>query len=329
MITRRSILAAVMSAPAAMRALGVRAELQSKQLPGKIAFVRNGSIWQWAAGDASELLKADNISDPRWSPDGTSLIYVRSGNSFSDLYTFDTTTGIENALTNNQSQFDVGSIEYAAGSSWVLDPDWSKSGLIAFATDMAGQNAPLALWLMTNIDEQPYQALDPQTEEDIAEISLSSDGSFASYTVRVRQGDGSSGTYIAVRDLNSGVAGPIADSSGDQFDSAISPDQQWIAMAIRDPNGTTDLWIVERAPGDRSRMTRNENAMAPRWSADGQYLGYIREADFKFQLWAARIANGKISDPTNIYDDDGIDSRSGVSWWVGTGLLTPTPTQAG
>ena len=212
------------------------------------------------------------------------------------------------------------------GSSWVLDPDWSKSGLIAFATDMAGENAPLALWLMTNIDEQPYQALDPQTEEDISEICLSSDGSFASYTVRVRQGDGSSGTYIAVRDLNSGVSGPIADSSGDQFDSAISPDQQWIALAIRDSNGTTDLWIVERATGDRTRLTRNENAMAPRWSGDGQFVAYIREADFKFQLSAARFASGKISDGTKIYEDDGIDARSGLSWWVGSPAIAPTPT---
>ena len=99
MITRRSMFAAVLTASAAIGAHDVKADLPPKQLPGKIAFVRNGGIWQWAAGDASEILKADTISDPRWSPDGKSLIYVRNGNSFSDLYTYDTTTGIENALT--------------------------------------------------------------------------------------------------------------------------------------------------------------------------------------------------------------------------------------
>ena len=302
------------------------AQTQSGPLPGKIAFIRKGNIWSWSGGEAREVLTGGNISDPRWSPDGESLIYVKTGNSFSDLYTYNTFSTIETQLTFNEPPYDLGSIEYADYTAWVIDPDWARTGLIGFMSDKAATDAYLGLWLMPSIDSEPYYALEPGVEEDISGLCLSSDGTFASYTVRVSFVDGTRVTYVALRDLNTGAAASVAESRNDIFDSAISPDGQWIAITIRSTTGTTDLWIVERATGERSRMTRDENAMAPRWSDDGQWLGYIRMNDFEFEIWAASFANGKISGATKIYDEDGIDSQSGLSWYVPLGETPATPT---
>ena len=312
--SRRAMMATVTASIVAARS--GRSQAQSGDVPGKILFVREGSVWQWSGGDAEQVIEAENISDPRWSPEGERILYVRSGNSFSDLYVFDVISRAETRLTYHQAADEVGSQAYVANSTWALDPDWSQTGLIGFVSDHAAPNALLGLWLMESAASSPYMALEPGIEDDISGLALSSNGTIATYTVRVVVGDGTSATYVALRNLNTGEAYPVAQSSGNLFDSAISPDGRWVAMAIRSEDGMTDIWIVNLETTDRSRLTRDENALAPRWSSDGGWFGYLRLEDFEFELWAAPFINGEIRDARKIYDEGGIDSRSGLSWHI-------------
>lgn len=313
-VSRRTLLTGALLTPELVPAAQARA--QTDDVPGQILFVREGSIWQWQGGEAERLVEADNISDPRWSPDGDRILYVRTGNSFSDLYLYDLTTGGESRLTYNQAGDELGSLEYATNSTWAMDPDWAQAGLIGFVSDDVAPNALLGLWLMESATGSPYLALEPGVEDDISGLALSSDGSFATYTVRALFGENVTGTYVALRDLNTGEAYAIAQSSGNIFDSAISPDGRWVAVAIRSEGGMTDLWIVDLETTERSRLTRNENGLAPRWSSDGGWFGYLRLEDFQFEIWAARFDNGEISDARKIYDEEGIDSRSGLDWYM-------------
>ena len=301
-----------------------RSSAQTADVPGKILFVRDGSIWQWHGGEATRILEADNISDPRWSPEGDRIVYVRNGNSFSDLYLLELTTNIETRLTFTPAADELGSYEYATNSSRALDPDWASTGLIGFVSDLAAPNALLSLWLMESATSSPYMALEPGVEDDVSGVALSSDGSFATYTVRVSLGDGTSGTYVALRDLNTGVAYPVAQSSGNIFDSAISPDEKWVAVSIRGEDGMTDVWLVDIATSDRTRLTREENALAPRWSSDGGWFGYLRMSDYQFELWASPFIVGELAEPRKILDEGGIDSRSGLSWHIPS-QAEPTP----
>jgi dipeptidyl aminopeptidase/acylaminoacyl peptidase len=327
--SRRSLIRASLSSSVIAAGLvreSARAEIDPKQLPGKIAFVRGGSIWVWSGGGASELLSADNISDPRWNPDGTMLLYVRMQNSYSDLYTYDLETGLETQITYNQPLDEVGSFDYATNSSWVLDPDWARSGLIGFMSDAVGSGGVLSLWLLPSLVDAPYLALQTVDEDDISGLCLAPHDSLASYTVRVRMGNGQFTTYVALRDLNNGVTNPVAQSSGDIFDSAISPDGAWVAVTIRDGSGVTDIWLVDRATGERRRGTRNENAMAPRWSDDGAWFTYLRMRDYEFEIWAGGFSKGRIRDTAKIYGEDGLDSQSGLTWWMPTEESQSTPT---
>jgi Tol biopolymer transport system component len=63
--------------------------------------------------------------------------------------------------------------------------------------------------------------------------------------------------------------------------------------------------------------------MAPRWSNDGQWFAYLRQENYEFEIWVSRFANGRITDQTRIYDEDGVDAQSGVSWWVEPAAATP------
>jgi Tol biopolymer transport system component len=328
--SRRAVVKAALGGSAVAAGLArrpVHAAIDPRQLPGKIAFTRNGSIWVWSGGTANELVTADNISDPRWSPDGNQLLYVRMQNSYSDLYLYDLATGAETQITANQPYDEVGSLDYALNSSWALDPDWSRSGLIGFMSDTYGSAGFLSLWLLASPADNPYLALQTVQEDDISGLALAPHDPIAAYTVRVRMGDGTFSTYVALRDLNNGFTGPVAQSSLDIFDPAINPDSSWVAVTMRDKNEVTDIWLVERATGERRRATRSENAMAPRWSDDGNWFAYLRMQDYKFEIWAGQFSRGRLRDQARIYQADGIDSQSGLSWWMQTQpvLATPSP----
>jgi Tol biopolymer transport system component len=324
-ISRRTALAAptVALLAAARGSQSVKA-IQAEQVPGKIAFVRNGNIWVWSGGSASEVLTGGNIADPRWSPDGNELLYIRFENSYSDLFTYELDTGSETQLTFNQPFDEVGSYEYATNSSWVLDPDWARSGLIGFVSDMVGSGGYLSLWLMASTSEQPYLALQAVAEDDLSGLCLAPHDSLAAYTVRVRMGDGRFETYVALRDLDTGETFPVAESSGDIFDPAINPDATWIAVTIRAEDNVTDIWLTERSTGERRRGTRDQNAMAPRWSDDGNWFAYYRMQDYGFEIWVGQFSRGRIRNPFKIYDEDGLDPQSGVSWWMPSGASPAT-----
>ena len=100
---------------------------QTGQIPGKIAFTRDGNIWVWEGGLAREVVSGGNISDPRWSPDGKRMLYVRMQNSYSDLYTYDIDSAVETQLTFNQPN-DKSASRLRDQQLVVLDPDWARSG---------------------------------------------------------------------------------------------------------------------------------------------------------------------------------------------------------
>ncbi|HQY31086.1 MAG TPA: hypothetical protein PK691_07355, partial [Thermomicrobiales bacterium] len=95
-----------------------------------------------------------------------------------------------------------------------------------------------------------------------------------------------------------------------------SPDSAWITFAVRDQRNVTDLWIVNRASGERTRLTKGKNASAPRFSSDGTYLAWLQMADYQFELWVANFVDGQIANNAKIYDENGIDPQSGLCWWI-------------
>jgi len=287
-------------------------------VPGRIAFVRDGGIWVWENGETTRLLEQEGVSDARWSPDGQSLLFVEAGNSYSDLALLNAQTGVPTLITNNQSGAEVGSLEYTLGSFWALDPSWSASGTIGYVSDESGEGRSFALWLMDGPDETTaYPAPLLAVEDSIDSVSLSGDGTVAAYVVREPDYDtGISDISVWLRDLATGETFLAAQSGGEAFDPAISPDGQSIAVAIREAGGKTDVWLVDRETLDRKRVTRDAEALAPAWSSDGNWLTYLKLEDYQFEVWIAPVSDGGAGDPFKLFSAKGLDSRSGLSWFV-------------
>jgi Tol biopolymer transport system component len=282
--------------------------------PGKIAFGRAGNIWMWQNGQTNALFDGGGASDPRWSPGGDQVLFARTGDSFSNLILRDLASGSETALTANQAYGDIGTEEYVNNSSWALDPYWAASGLVAFVSDFFTVDGAMSLFLMNDIYSAPYPALTAQEEGNIESATLAAKGPIAGYTVRSSDVANYNTTYIALRDLNDGLAYPVINDEGSGFDPALSLDDASVTFSVRSGE-QTDLWIASRAStSDQMRITQGEQATSPCWSPDGAWLAYFRMVDFGFEIWARPHSSGQFGDPQKLAGFKDIDAPGGMSW---------------
>ena len=97
---------------------------------------------------------------------------------------------------------------------------------------------------------------------------------------------------------------------GEVNDPQISPDGQWIAYTIKtrdlEKDKTyTQIWMVPTAGGEAIAMSAGEqNSSHPRWSPDGQYLGFLSARDeAKTQVWTLFRQGGEAIQRTDTPQD--------------------------
>jgi Tol biopolymer transport system component len=294
------------------------ASAQNTAVPGRILFVRDGNVWVWSNGDAKRVVEDGAGSDARWSPDGTHILYVRSENSYSDLILYNALSGASVPITYNRPDYEEGTPEYIQASAWAVNPDWSASGLIGYITDRDSEDGTsFELWLIDDPTAGPYRAPLNGSEDNIEALSLSSGGSLAAYTVQRRLDDGTSANRAVLRDLTDGSTYELA-SSKNAFDPAISPDSTSIAVSIR-TDEMSDVFLVDRATGKITRVTRNMQSTKPTWSPDGKWVAFVRMVDYQFEVWAAPVVDGNPGRPFKIFKAKDLDALSGISWTYSVG----------
>lgn len=323
MTTRRQLLAnaALLFAGLEVNAHVNAARADNPTPPGKMAFIKNGAVWEWSNGETSQLIDGTDITSARWSPSGGSLLYVRSGNSYSDLFIYNLDVQTETQLTFNQPDTQEGTPEYAAAASWAIDPSWSTAGAIGFISDAGSSNDTFALWMLDSAYAgSPYLARVIKNEDNIDSLSLAPDGAIGAYVERLRNDDGTSTTNVVLRDLTDGKIFALPGAGDGAFDPAFGPDGQSVAFAQRDASRMTDIWIASRAGGAAVRVTTGFQATNPVWSGDGAWIAFIRMIDFNFQVWVVPMTGTTAGTPFELFDANGIDVPSGLSW------ITPAPS---
>jgi Tol biopolymer transport system component len=282
-------------------------------ITGKVLFARPNGLWVWENGKADQILKDENVSDPCWSPDGSQIALIRAGNSYSNLCIFTPADNTLYQVTYNMSDLEEGTLDYTLYSAWALDADWSASGLIGFMSDSGSVDGSFQLWLVSDPSEGAYLAPTAQFEDNIDSLSLSADGSLAAYSVQEQQDDGTRLNRAILRDLSDGIAYPLAETLN-AFDPSIAPDQQNVAVAVRADDGTSDIYLIDRATGEQTRITNGLQATNPAWSRDGAWLAYVRMINYQFEVWATPMAGPVPGEPVKIFKARDFDARSGISW---------------
>jgi Tol biopolymer transport system component len=217
---------------------------------GRIAFVRNGSIYLINPDGTGATRLTDSPSDgePAWSRDGTRLAFTRTA----DIYALNADGSGLTRLTTNTGP---------ATSN--LSPAWSPDGTrLAFASGRAGN---YEIYVMnadgtgvTRLTNDPAFDLEPAWSPDGSSIAfMSRPATFvgAPSVVRVMNADGS-----GIRTIQS-----------DAMDPAWSPDGAHITYLW---GGT--IWVMNADGSGATRLVGNSLFGGGRtaWSADGRQLAF-------------------------------------------------------
>jgi dipeptidyl aminopeptidase/acylaminoacyl peptidase len=192
--------------------------------------------------------------------------------------------------------------------------------MIAYVSDagIEAESGDMRLWLLPNWEAAPMLApSDDSDAGDLEDAGLDASGSVAVYTVLAFGGPSGGSTYVAIRDLTSGATFTLAEGPRGAYDPAIAPDGQAIVVTIRDEQKVSDLWLVDRATGEQTRLTQGAQAAAATWSPDGDWIAYIRPNGNAFEVWALAIdrVTGTVSgEPHRLFGHDDLDATSGLSW---------------
>lgn len=284
---------------------------------GRIAFIKDGHIMEWTPDGVKVIREDGNASGASWLPDSGMLIYVRRDESFSNLISLDTETGRTRRLTNSQSELQHGSEAYVHDSDWIVDPFWSESGIIVFASTADSADRNLQLWIMRYEDNLMFVApTDYMEPGPVEKVTVDASGKYACYTV---VGEHLMSSYIGMRDLDTGLTWPVMEGAKGAFDGAVSPNGRWVIGTIRDSDDKSDLWITNVETGQSTRLTDGEQASAATWDYYGDSVAYLAFVGDGFSLRTIRL--DFTGDEPRIDGDiqvliasDKIDSTSRLSW---------------
>lgn len=285
---------------------------------GRILFAENGDIYLWD-GSIHQITHVGDASFPSWSSDGNRFVFVRTGDSFSDLYSYNMATSQMAQLTHNQASGQIGTQAYVDNSVWALDPNWSPKGdTIAYVSDL--RTAKNFIWIMTGLGNAPRQvAASTINGDDVENPVFSPDGKQIVFTQRVTMlNDTHRTTGLWVVDLSTGKLTSLMKADSGAFDAAWSPDGNWIAFIERDGTAN-DLWVVPAAGGQPTQLTHGQMLTAPVWSPDGSQIAFFQVDGKSFNVSYVDFSTDSSGVPTassvqKLFSDGNIDATSSMSW---------------
>ncbi len=294
------------------------------RLPGRLLFVRDGTIWMWQDQTGRPLIGDDQAVQPVWAPDGSAIAYIQHDQSSSDLMIAPLDGGEPLRLTDNGSRHPPGSFERISDSIWAFYPSFAPDGqTIAYASQYAPPSgSPAAEYHLAlfTIPAQPggvRRLIYADDTGHVGRVTHAPDGSAIVFTLEAAYAGGSS--QIMRYDRTTGTVAPQPDVPSGSYDPAFSPDGRWLVFAGRDGD-RTDIFAVPAAGGTVVRLTGLGTARAPAFSPDGGRIAFLAVApgETGFDLWVAdiRIIGDSIqaSSPRQVSMGLRADADSGLSW---------------
>lgn len=248
---------------------------------------------------------------PRWSPDGTRIMFVSARDGNDSIY-------VMNADGSGVEQLTVG-----IGETFV--PRWSPDGsqiLFGLYDPLDPDTADIGVYIinadgsnLTNVSNMNVS--DPVGFDGYADWSP--DGS------RIAFSSTRSDTYeVYVVNVDGSGLINITNSPGTaELDPKWSPDGTRITYR-GNLGGTTNVYVVDPDGSNLINVTAGEDGSSPQWSPDGSKLLFITSRDRQSEIY---MANPDGSEPTNLTNFAGNDRNFDPFGNFGVG--TPPSISAG
>ncbi len=240
-----------------------------------VAFASRGWLWllDLESGVARQLTAGAEVdSRPSWSPDGSSLVFVRDNSRETAIVRYDLATSAERVVVD-EAAIDLDPAFSADGKSVY----WSS----AVAGDLDLWRIDLATGAKTRLTQAPDLELEPTPLAGGTRIAYLSKGAWGDRDeIRVRRLDGGDERTLVSGDILS------------MLRYSVAPDGKLIVYTM--PSSDTDGWelrlsAIDNPPGTTVLLGRGHGLpLTPRWSADGGSVFYS-EADAEQRMHLYRI----------------------------------------
>ena len=312
---------------------------------GSIAYAKGGNIWIQTADGVRQLTDSGGDSMPSWSPDGQSIIYIRSTAEIgfwpvkggrNAHYDIDVPALMRVKVdgSTEPEQLATGFIKKGKRewSAWmrqpVLSPDGKTIALVTDAPNPADSNVVLqfhdtATGKLRRAGVKESGVLGHQDPE------WRPDGVLLLYTQNGR--NGSSGVPVIMRyDMRQGKARAL--TSAGYMQPSYSPDGRYVA-ATRTTALGTDIVILDGSTGAQLlRVTDDGSSWAPSWSPAGDGVAFLhivgQTVDLRLARFEGSAPSWTVSANIALTEVSGLDAASRPDWFIPPDLLpaTPAPT---
>ncbi|MEX2466936.1 MAG: hypothetical protein WD995_08495, partial [Gemmatimonadota bacterium] len=214
-------------------------------------------------------------SRPKWSPDGSEIVFLRDDGADTWIVVKDLATGEESVVVNTDA------IE--------LDPSFGSEGSIWYAS---GREGPIGIWRLDRATGTSTQV--PSSGRVSRRPQVTPDGASLLFKQSVDQ--------IVVRDLATGGDRVVYEGRiMSQMEPALSPDGTRVAFTAPQAHG--DGWELRVASLDRPGSTMllagggDRLPLAPAWSPDGDWIWFSEAGrDEVFRLYRVPAVGGAVEE---------------------------------
>ena len=310
---------------------------------GSIVYAKAGNIWVQTGKDVKQLTKGGDDSMPSWSPDGTSIYFIRTasgdgrwpaGGVLRD-YALTTPSVMQVKADGSADPVRVLSGKVSLnGRTWqswirepVVSPDGTTLAMVSDRPNPSVSDVVLQLYDLTSkkstipkiAETPPLGHQDPTWRPD---------GKFLMY---VRNGrDGARGAPMIYRlDVAKGKAAAVTGPG--YLEPSYSPDGRFV-VATKTSSFGNDLVILDAGTGrELLRLTNDGASWAPVWSPIGDAIAFLhiqgQIVDLKMIRLDGDAPNWTVKDTTDLTEVSGLDGSSRPGWFVPADQLpAPTPT---
>ena len=310
---------------------------------GSIVYAKAGNIWVQTGKDVRQLTKGGDDSMPSWSPDGTSIYFIRTvsgtgrwiaGNVLRDYALTTPSVMRVNADGSGDPVRVVNGRVTLNGRTFhawirepVVSPDGTTLAMVSDRPNPSRSDVVLQLYdLETKKSTVPkVPETPPLGHQDPA---WRPDGKFLLY---VRNGrDGARGAPVIYR-YDVAKAKAAALTGPGYLEPSYSPDGRFV-VATKTSSFGNDLVILDAGNGrELMRLTDDGKSWAPVWSPIGDAIAFLhidgQIVDLKMARLEGDAPNWSVKDITDLTEVSGLDGSSRPGWFVPADQLPePTPT---